>query len=141
MFRIFLGDIYLDDMTVDQGGVYSLLIARNLTDDTFVVKPYVLTIPNSVHILWIIPQYFVLTASEIMISITGLEFSYSQAPESMKSVVQAAWLLTVAFGNVIVIIVASAKAFDRASELFMFAILMMLDMVLLIWLAYRYKPR
>ena len=141
MFRIFLGDIYLDDMTVDQGGVYSLLIARNLTDDTFVVKPYVLTIPNSVHILWIIPQYFVLTASEIMISITGLEFSYSQAPESMKSVVQAAWLLTVAFGNVIVIIVASAKALDQASEFFMFAILMMLDMGLLMWLAYRYTPR
>ena len=30
----------------------------------------------------------------------------------MKSVLQAAWLLTVAFGNVIVIIVAKAKAFD-----------------------------
>ena len=30
----------------------------------------------------------------------------------MKSVVQAAWLLNVAFGNIIVIIVAEAKAFD-----------------------------
>ncbi len=30
----------------------------------------------------------------------------------MKSVLQAAWLLTVAFGNLIVIIVAEAKAFD-----------------------------
>ena len=30
----------------------------------------------------------------------------------MKSVLQAAWLLTVAFGNVIVIIIAEAKAFD-----------------------------
>ena len=35
-----------------------------------------------------------------------------QAPESMKSVLQAAWLLNVAFGNIIVIIVAEAKAFD-----------------------------
>ena len=134
-------DISLGEVKVDQGGVYSLLIARNPADNILGARKYVLTEPNSIHILWLIPQYLVITISEIMISVTGLEFSYSQAPDSMKSVVQAAWLLTVAFGNVIVIIVASAKAFDRASELFMFAILMMLDMVLLIWLAYRYKPR
>ncbi len=30
--------------------------------------------------------------------------SWYQAPDSMKAVVQAAWLLTVAFGNIIVII-------------------------------------
>ena len=30
----------------------------------------------------------------------------------MKSVLQAAWLLTVAFGNVIVILIAHAKAFN-----------------------------
>merc|ERR1739842_288024 len=95
---------------------------------------FVLTEPNSIHILWLIPQYFVITASEIMISVTGLEFSYSQAPDSMKSVVQAAWLLTVAFGNIIVIIVASAKALDQASEFFMFAVFLM-------FLAYRYTPR
>ena len=39
---------------------------------------FVLTSENSVHMLWIIPQYFVITAGEIMFSITGLEFSYSQ---------------------------------------------------------------
>ena len=38
-------------------------------------------------------------------------FSFSiQAPSTMKSVVQAAWLWTVAFGNLIVIIVAEAKS-------------------------------
>ena len=30
----------------------------------------------------------------------------------MKSVLQAAWLLTVAFGNLIVILIAHAKAFN-----------------------------
>jgi dipeptide/tripeptide permease len=35
-----------------------------------------------------------------------------QAPVSMKSVLQAGWLLTVAFGNLIVVIVAEAKFFD-----------------------------
>lgn len=56
-----------------------------------------------IHVLWQIPQYFILTCGEVMLSITGLEFAYSQAPESMKSVCSAAWLLTVAAGNLVVI--------------------------------------
>lgn len=48
-----------------------------------------------------------------MYSITGLEFSYSQAPSSMKSVLQAGWLLTTCFGNIIVIIIESAEFFER----------------------------
>lgn len=56
-----------------------------------------------VHVLWQVPQYVVLTCAEVMLSITGLEFAYSQAPESMKSVCSSAWLLTVAAGNLVVI--------------------------------------
>lgn len=69
--------------------------------------------PNSIHMLWLIPQYVVITLGEVMFSVTGLEFSFSQSPVSMKSVLQACWLLTVAFGNVIVVIVAEAKGFDK----------------------------
>lgn len=53
---------------------------------------------QSLSILWQIPQNVVMTAGEIMFSITGLEFAYSQAPDSMKAVVQAAWLFTVSAG-------------------------------------------
>ena len=56
----------------------------------------------------------------------------------MKSVLQAFWLLTVAFGNIIVILVAEAKAFnEQASEFFFFAALMLLDTLILIFLAWR----
>ena len=97
-----------------------------------------LTTPNIVHILWLLPQYIIITVGEIMFSITGIEFAYSQAPERMKSVVQALWLWTTAFGNVIVIVVAEGLAFDdRASEFFMFACLMLVDMALFVFLAYR----
>ncbi|XP_074514062.1 solute carrier family 15 member 2 [Sebastes fasciatus] len=76
---------------------------------------------NNVHIAWQIPQYVLITMGEVMFSITGLEFSYSQAPANMKSVLQAGWLLTVAFGNVIVLIVAEGAGLDQWKEFLLFA--------------------
>ena len=73
--------------------------------------------PTSVSLFLQIPMYCLITAGEVMFSITGLEFAYSQAPVSMKAMCQAAWLLTVAFGNLVVIIVAESSAFaDRVSS-------------------------
>lgn len=106
------------------------------------------------HMAWQIPQYFLMTVGEVVFSVTGLEFSYSQvegafltyltteiiqvalaykvcpnvnlalvfykyvalfecpfalqAPSNMKSVLQAGWLLTVAVGNIIVLVIAEA---------------------------------
>jgi POT family proton-dependent oligopeptide transporter len=48
---------------------------------------------------WQFLAYIILTLGETMVSITGLEFSYTQAPNSMKSSVMALWLLTVASGE------------------------------------------
>ena len=48
---------------------------------------------------WQLFAYVILTLGEAMVSITGLEFSYTQAPNSMKSSVMALWLLTVASGE------------------------------------------
>ena len=137
-FRILMDDLSLGNLQVDQGGVYSLIVARDPETNIHRSLIHTLTTPNSVHIFWLLPQIFVITVGEIMFSVTGLEFSYSQAPDSMKSVLQAAWLLTTAFGNVIVILIAESKAFDdRASEFFMFACLMLVDMALFMFLAWR----
>ena len=48
---------------------------------------------------WQLLSYAILTAAEVMVSITGLEFAYTQAPNKMKSFVMALWLLAVALGN------------------------------------------
>ena len=48
---------------------------------------------------WHIFAYVILTLGETMVSITGLELSYTQAPNKMKSAVMAAWLFTVSLGN------------------------------------------
>jgi dipeptide/tripeptide permease len=54
---------------------------------------------TSLNMLWQIPQIMAITAGEILFSITSLEFAYSQAPNSMKSIVQAAWLFSTAAGK------------------------------------------
>jgi POT family proton-dependent oligopeptide transporter len=48
---------------------------------------------------WQLLAYLVLTAAEVMVSITCLEFSYSQAPGSMKSLVMAFFMLSISLGN------------------------------------------
>ncbi|XP_031617442.1 peptide transporter family 1-like isoform X3 [Contarinia nasturtii] len=40
---------------------------------------------NSVNMLWQIPQYVFLTMGEAVLAVTGLSFSYEEAPQSMKS--------------------------------------------------------
>jgi POT family proton-dependent oligopeptide transporter len=50
-------------------------------------------------IAWQLWAYVLLTSGEVMISITGLEFSYTQAPRTMKSVIMAVWLFSVSLGN------------------------------------------
>ncbi|XP_071064333.1 solute carrier family 15 member 1 isoform X2 [Dasypus novemcinctus] len=82
--------------------------------------------PNTVNMALQIPQYFLLTCGEVVFSVTGLEFSYSQAPSNMKSVLQAGWLLTVAVGNIIVLIVAGAGQFsEQWAEYILFAALLL----------------
>jgi POT family proton-dependent oligopeptide transporter len=51
------------------------------------------------HISWQILAYVILTAAEVMVSITCLEFSYTQAPKRMKSLVMALFFMSVALGN------------------------------------------
>lgn len=52
-----------------------------------------------VSVWWQILAYVVLTAAEVLVSITGLEYSYKQAPLSMKSFVMALFLLAISAGN------------------------------------------
>lgn len=58
-------------------------------------------------ISWQAVAYLILTAAEVMVSITCLEFSYTQAPNSMKSIVMSFYMLSVAFGNFIAAFVNS----------------------------------
>ncbi|CAG08274.1 unnamed protein product, partial [Tetraodon nigroviridis] len=113
----------LDLDVLEFGASYTVI----LTEEDGSIVPYKMedVKANNVHIAFQIPQYALMTAGEVMFSITGLEFSYSQAPANMKSVLQAGWLLTVAFGNVIVLIVAEGAGLEQWVEFLLFACMLL----------------
>ena len=51
------------------------------------------------NIQWQIYSYVILTAAEVLVSITALEFAYTQAPKKMKSLIMGLFLSSVALGN------------------------------------------
>ncbi|MCR9200787.1 MAG: POT family MFS transporter [Planctomycetaceae bacterium] len=67
-------------------------------------------------IVWQLLAYVLLTAGEVMISITGLEFSYTQAPKTMKSVIMAVWLFSVSLGNIFTSIVNNQIQVDGITQ-------------------------
>jgi POT family proton-dependent oligopeptide transporter len=50
-------------------------------------------------IYWQLLPYILLSAAEVMVSITCLEFAYTQAPQKMKSLIMGLFLLSNAVGN------------------------------------------
>eukprot|EP00597_Dinobryon_sp_UTEXLB2267_P005647 CAMPEP_0170080918 /NCGR_PEP_ID=MMETSP0019_2-20121128/16920_1 /TAXON_ID=98059 /ORGANISM="Dinobryon sp., Strain UTEXLB2267" /LENGTH=662 /DNA_ID=CAMNT_0010295097 /DNA_START=50 /DNA_END=2038 /DNA_ORIENTATION=- len=58
---------------------------------------------SKLSVFWQVPQFALVGTSEILASITSLEFFYSQAPFAMRSVTQSLNLFTTALGSWIVI--------------------------------------
>ena len=59
---------------------------------------------NALQITWQILPYALLTFGEVLVSATGLEFAYSQAPLAMKGVIMSFWNLSVTIGNLWVLL-------------------------------------
>lgn len=96
------------------------------------------------NVMWQFWPYLVMTIAEIMVSITGLEFAYTQAPRAMKSSVMSLWLLTVFFGNLITAYVSAAeKLFPvaSASYFWFFAGLMAIFSCVFWFMGSRYKMK
>uniref|UniRef100_A0A4W4HGX8 Solute carrier family 15 member 1 n=1 Tax=Electrophorus electricus TaxID=8005 RepID=A0A4W4HGX8_ELEEL len=137
-----MGQICEYSQSLGFGSSYTLLIPGDFSfgpECAKTIRPIEDIKPNTVHMAWQIPQYFLMTTGEVVFSVTGLEFSYSQAPSNMKSVLQAGWLLTVAVGNIIVLIVAEAGQLpDQWAEYVLFASLLICVCVIFSIMAYFY---
>ena len=70
-----------EEVTLGTGAAYTVMI---FDEEGAVKMTYVQDInTNDVSMLYILPQSIIITAAEIMISITGLEFSFTQAPVTL----------------------------------------------------------
>jgi proton-dependent oligopeptide transporter, POT family len=96
---------------------------------------------EKVPVLWQFFPYLIMTQAEVMISITGLEFAYTQAPKRMKSTIMGFWLLAVALGNTLVVFVTKLPDMPLLKFFWVFAGLMGLAAIVFGLRAafYRYK--
>ncbi|WP_306397045.1 oligopeptide:H+ symporter [Telluria beijingensis] len=107
---------------------------------------------DPVSIAWQIAPYALLTLGEVLVSATGLEFAYSQAPASMKGVIMALWYLAVTVGNLWVLIVNASVKNEAvvgyiegtgmgvmAAQMYFFAGFALLSALVFGWYATRYK--
>ncbi|XP_061923193.1 solute carrier family 15 member 2-like [Entelurus aequoreus] len=126
----------LDLGLLDFGASYTIILVED--SGRMVPHKMVDVEPNNVHVTWQIPQYLLMTLGEVMFIPTGLEFSYSQAPASMKSVLLAVWLMTIAFGDVIVLMVVHWVDLEQWKEFLLFAGLLLSVVVVFSIMSYFY---
>jgi proton-dependent oligopeptide transporter, POT family len=99
-------------------------------------------------VVWQLAAFVVITAAEVLVTITCLEFSYTQAPPQMKSLVMSLYLLSVSLGNLFTALVnwltkdaAGNSTLAGASYYWFFTGCMALATVLLVPVVLLYKPR
>jgi len=99
-------------------------------------------------VAWQLMAYVVITAAEILVSITCLEFSYTQAPPQMKSFVMSLYLLSVSLGNQFTAAVNSLtkdasgeSILAGASYYWFFTACMAVATLLLVPVVLLYRPR
>lgn len=100
-------------------------------------------IEDRISILWQFFPYLTITIAEVMVSITGLEFAYTQAPKSMKSTVMSFWMLTTFLGNVVAAFAAKFISSDSVSGNFfmVFAMVMLAVTGIFAFMASQYQMR
>lgn len=93
-----------------------------------------------IHMLWLIPQYFIIALAEVFLWVSVISFAYSQAPDSMKSVLTAFVYLTIAGGSSIVIVISGANLFESLFyEYIFYVILMIVNTIFFSILTKKYK--
>jgi len=100
------------------------------------------------HISWQILAYIVITSAEVMISITCLEFSYTQAPVKMKSFIMAFFMMSIAIGNLFTSTVNffienedGTSKLAGADYFWFFTLLMLITAVAFLFVAKTYKEK
>lgn len=97
------------------------------------------------HVWLYVITYGLSTIGEILISITGLDYCYTEAPQSMKVVVSSIWLLMVAFGNICPIFMNKASVLPwlnthDSKKFYLNIMISAITIPAFMLMAYLYKP-
>jgi proton-dependent oligopeptide transporter, POT family len=99
-------------------------------------------------IWWQLLAYVILTTAEVLVSITCLEFSYTQAPRKMKSLIMSLYLFSISLGNAFTALVNyfirepnGQSRLPGASYYWFFTVLMLVTALLFILIAALYRER
>lgn len=94
------------------------------------------------HALWQIPQYVLMGVGEVLVSVTALEFAYTQAPRALKGLVMGLWYLTISGGTFLAALVAWLNRYPVESPDYyrFYAALMLGAAVAFLLVAWRYRP-
>lgn len=93
-----------------------------------------------VSVFWMIPQYFLVSIAEILLSVTVYEFAYTEAPASMKGLVTGMMFFTIALGNALLAALQLIQA-PRSVTNFAYAGAIGLVFILFVVLAVKYQYR
>ena len=100
---------------------------------------------HAMSILWQLAPYVVLEAGEVLLSATGLEFAFEQAPARLKSVVMSMWLMTIAAGHFLIAVFTSLNEHfikaRGAPEIYLYAGMLFVVAGLFIFCAGRFRGR
>ncbi|XP_063827883.1 peptide transporter family 1-like [Ostrinia nubilalis] len=140
-YDLFAGNDFVDSgIEMLSGGVYTILVddGRSQYKSSFLV----LTEANSISMAFLLPQFLIMSTAEVLFAVTGNEFAFKEAPDSMKAVMSAVWMLTNAVGNVIIIAVTRMLAgYRQDSQFFFYTGLMFVSISVFHWMSRGYKFR
>lgn len=95
---------------------------------------------EDVSILWLLPQFLFIAFAETFLWVSIMSFVYTQAPDSMKSVLAALLYITIAFGSLIVVVVSSSNLFEcQVHEYLFYVVLMIINTIAFSILAQKFK--
>jgi POT family proton-dependent oligopeptide transporter len=98
------------------------------------------------NISWQILGFVVLTAAEVLVSVTHIEFAYTQAPRKMKSLVMCTYLVSISLGNLFTaginaLLQKGVLKLQGANYFLFFAAVMFAAAVLFVFVAGAYRGK
>jgi POT family proton-dependent oligopeptide transporter len=134
---------------LERAGVRPTLL-RRMTAGMFIAVPAFLSAAmiqgwieagQKPHIAWQAIQYVIIAIAETLVSVTALEFAYSQAPKRMKGVIMSMYTISIGLGSFVTSLVTRHVDFASRTNYFLFwAAFMTAGAILFAILAALYKP-